>query len=92
MLQNPLKIRKFGYLSFSRFSFSLNVEDFFCMSDCLLIALTLLNRNITIRLTNLWQHIRSNPVLELHGSRKLGAKHQGIESALVNEDYLLGAF
>ena len=34
-----------------------STEDFFCMSDCLLIALSLLHRNITARLANLRQHI-----------------------------------
>ena len=32
-----------------------STEDFFCMSDCLLIALSLLHRDITTRLANLWQ-------------------------------------
>ena len=52
-----------------------STEDFFCMSDCLLIALSLLYRDITTRLANLWQHISRNPVFELHGSRKLGAEN-----------------
>ena len=42
---------------------------------------------ITTRLANLWQHISRNPVLELHGSRKLGAENQSIETALVDEDH-----
>ena len=63
-----------------------------CMPNRLLITLALLNRNITARLANLRKHIRSKTVLELHGSRKFGAKHQGIESALVDEDHQLGAF
>ena len=52
-----------------------STENFFSMSDCLLIALSLLHRDITTRLANLRQHISRNPVLELHGSRKLGAEN-----------------
>ena len=52
-----------------------STENFFRMSDCLLITLALLYRDITTRLANLWQHIRSNPVFELHGSRKLRAEN-----------------
>ena len=52
-----------------------STEDFFSMSDCLLITLALLYRDITTRLANLWQHISRNPVLELHRSRKLGAEN-----------------
>jgi signal transduction histidine kinase/CheY-like chemotaxis protein len=52
-----------------------STEDFFCMSDCLLIALSLLYRDITARLADLRQHISRNPVLELHSSRKLRAEN-----------------
>ena len=52
-----------------------STEDFFRMSDCLLIALSLLHRDITTRLANLRQHISRNPVLEFHGSRKLRAEN-----------------
>ena len=69
-----------------------STEDFFRMSDCLLITLSLLYRDITTRLANLWQHIGRNPVLELHGSRKLRAENQSIETALVNEDHLLSSY
>ena len=64
-----------------------STENFFRMSDCLLIALARLHRDITTRLANLWQHISRNPVLELHGSRKLGAEHQSIETALVDIEH-----
>ncbi|CUQ64637.1 Uncharacterised protein [Segatella copri] len=57
------------------------------MSDCLLITLALLHRDITTRLANLWQHIGRNPVLELHGSRKLRAENQSIETALVDIEH-----
>ena len=53
------------------------------------ITPALLHREIPALLANLRKHIRSNPVLELHGSRKFGAKHQGIESALVDEAQLI---
>ena len=69
-----------------------STENFFRMSDCLLITLARLHRDITARLANLWQHIGRNPVLELHGSRKLGAEHQSIETALVDEDHLLSSY
>ena len=68
-----------------------STENFFCMSDCLLIAFARLHRDITTRLANLWQHISRNPVLELHGSRKLRAENQSIETALVDEDHLTPA-
>ena len=68
-----------------------STEDFFCMSDCLLIAFARLNRDITARLANLWQHLGSNPVFELHRRRKLGAEHQSIESALIDEKKLAPA-
>ena len=42
---------------------------------------------ITTRLANLWQHISRNPVFELHGSRKLRAEHQSIETALVDIEH-----
>ena len=67
-------------------------ENLFCMPNRLLITLALLNRNITARLANLWQHLGSNPVLKLHRRRKLGPEHQSIESALVNEKHLLESF
>ena len=67
-------------------------ENFFSMSNRLLITLALLYRNITARLANLWQHLGSNPVLELHRRRKLGAEHQSIESTLVDEKHLLESF
>ena len=69
-----------------------STEDFFRMSDCLLITLSLLHRDITTRLANLWQHISRNPVLELHGSRKLRAENQSIETALRNVNHLLETF
>ena len=62
------------------------------MSDCLLIALSLLHRDITTRLANLWQHISRNPVLELHGSRKLGAENQSIETTLVDIEHQLCSY
>ena len=67
-------------------------ENLFSMPNRLLITLSLLYRNITARLANLWQHLGSNPVFELHRRRKLGAENQSIESALVNEKHLAPAF
>ena len=64
-------------------------ENLFSMPDSLLFTLALLYRNITARLANLWQHLGSNPVFELHRRWKLGAENQSIESALVDEKHLL---
>ena len=66
-------------------------ENLFSMPNRLLITLALLYRNITARLANLWQHLGSNPVFELHRRWKLGAEHQSIESALVDEKKLAPA-
>ena len=67
-------------------------ENLFSMSNRLLITLALLYRNITARLANLWQHLGSNPVFELHRRWKLGAENQSIESALVDEKHLLSSY
>ena len=66
-------------------------ENLFSMPNRLLITLALLYRNITARLANLWQHLGSNPVFELHRRWKLGAENQSIESALVDEKKLAPA-
>ena len=66
-------------------------ENLFSMPNRLLITLALLYRNITARLANLWQHLGSNPVFELHRRWKLGAENQSIESALIDEKKLAPA-
>ena len=38
------------------------------------------------------RNLSRNPVLELHGSRKLGTENQSIETALVNIEHLLGSY
>ena len=65
-----------------------STENLFGIANHLLLALPLIHRDITARLANLRQHHRGNPILEHQSRWQLGPQHQGIESALVNEDHL----
>ena len=48
-----------------------------------------LNGTGDIRLSDLWQHLRSHPMLELASLRELAGKYQSIETTLIDEGCLL---
>ena len=81
----------FGFLRLEQLIllFDSSLHDVDCLAEDHLLVVLFADRNISARLSDLWQHLRSHPMLELASLRELAVKYQSIETTLIDEGCLL---